>query len=58
MRDVREVEVAANQPQSIRAKSRPWRAVLRREGGKRENFFIAKSRDSEFAWHRFERLSR
>jgi hypothetical protein len=41
--------VAPNQPYSIRAKIRPWRAVLRREGGEHENFFIAKSRDSESA---------
>jgi hypothetical protein len=51
---------APNQPQSIRAKIRVWRASMRREGTDRENFFIAKNRDSESAkrllehlcWHR------
>jgi hypothetical protein len=40
-------EAAPNQPQSIRAKIRVWRAPMRREGVGRENFFIAKIRDSE-----------
>jgi hypothetical protein len=42
-------EVAPNQPQSIRAKIRAWRALIRREAKIRENFFIAKNRDSESA---------
>jgi hypothetical protein len=42
---------------AIRSKNRFWRAAMRREGGGHENFFIAKSRDSEsmqraFARHR------
>jgi hypothetical protein len=37
----------ANQLRAIRAKNRFWRAPMRREGGGHENFFIAKTRDSE-----------
>jgi hypothetical protein len=32
---------------AIRAKNRIWRVALRREAGEHENFFIAKTRDSE-----------
>jgi hypothetical protein len=47
-------EVAPNQPQSIRAKIRVWRALMRREADIRKNFFIAKNHDSESARRRFE----
>jgi hypothetical protein len=51
-------DAAANQPQSIRAEIRFWRVVLRREACNRENFFIAKNRDSESARRPFERFLR
>jgi hypothetical protein len=38
---------------AIRAKNRFWRAAMRREAGQRENFFIAKNRDSESAQRAF-----
>jgi hypothetical protein len=41
---------------AIRAKNRFWRAAMRREAGQRENFFIAKNRDSESAQRAFSRL--
>jgi hypothetical protein len=49
-------EAAPNQPQSIRAKIRVWRAPMRREGVGRENFFIAKIRDSESVRALLERV--
>jgi hypothetical protein len=49
-------DAVANQPQSIRAKNRIWRASMRREAGEHENFFIAKNRDSESAYRAIERL--
>jgi hypothetical protein len=36
---------------AIPAKNRFWRAAMRREAGKHENFFIAKNSDSESAQH-------
>src|ERR1700687_63694 len=53
MRRKRSCESAA----AIRAKNRIWRVALRHEAGGHENFFIAKSRDSEstqraFSGHR------
>ena len=48
----------ANQPQAIRAKIRFWRAPMRREAGGHENFFIAKSRDSESVQRAFGRPRR
>jgi hypothetical protein len=49
-------DVAPNQPQSIRAKIRDWRASMRRKGVGRENFYIAKTRDSESVRALFERV--
>jgi hypothetical protein len=43
----------ANQPAAILAKIRFWRATMRRKAGQRENFFIAKNRDSESARRSF-----
>jgi hypothetical protein len=40
---------------AIRAKSRFWRAAMRREAVDHENFFIAKNRDSESAQRAFSR---
>ena len=59
-RAIRERGVA-NQRRAIRAKNRLWRETMRREAGGRENFFIAKSRDSEsakraFCRHRHEAM--
>jgi hypothetical protein len=42
-------KTSANQPSAIRAKIRFWRAAMRREVSARENFFIAKTCDSESA---------
>jgi hypothetical protein len=39
-------------------KIRRWRAVLRREAGERENFFVAKIRDSESVQRLLERRCR
>src|SRR6478735_10454080 len=44
--------------QAIRAKNRIWRVPLRHEAGEHENFFIAKSRDSESAQRAFQRHRR
>jgi hypothetical protein len=49
-------DVTPNQPQSIRAKIRVWRVKMRRRGLTRENFFIAKTRDSESARAVFEHI--
>jgi hypothetical protein len=46
----------ANQRHAIRPKNRFWRATMRREAGNRENFFIAKNRDSESVQRAFGRL--
>jgi len=43
---------------AIRAKNRFWRAPMRRDGGNRENFFIAKNGDSESTERAFGRHSR
>jgi hypothetical protein len=40
---------------AIRAKNRFWRAAMRREADWRENFFVAKIRDSESALRAFDR---
>jgi hypothetical protein len=45
----------ANQRCAIRAKNRFWRAPMRREAGEHENFFIAKTRDSESEQRAFGR---
>jgi hypothetical protein len=45
----------ANHRGAIRAKNRFWRAAMRRKAGERENFFIAKNRDSESAQRAFGR---
>jgi hypothetical protein len=45
----------ANQRRAIRAKNRFWRAAMRREAGERENYLIAKIRDSESAQRAFGR---
>ena len=50
--------VLANQRRAIRAKIRFWRAPMRREAGGHENFFIAKTRDSESAQRAFNRHCR
>jgi hypothetical protein len=44
---------ACESASAIRAKNRFWRAPLSREAGEHENFFIAKTRDSESALSRF-----
>jgi hypothetical protein len=38
---------------AIRPKNRFWRATMRREAGRHENFFIAKNCDSESAQRAF-----
>jgi hypothetical protein len=43
---------------AIRAKNRFWRAPMRRDGGDRENFFIAKNCDSESMSRAFGRHCR
>jgi hypothetical protein len=43
---------------AIRAKSRFWRAPMRRDAGDRENFFIAKNGDSESTQRAFGRHRR
>jgi hypothetical protein len=43
---------------AIRAKNRFWRAPMRRDGGNRENFFIAKNCDSESTQRAFCRHGR
>ena len=48
----------ANRARAIRAKIRFRRASMRREAGERENFFIAKSHDSESAPGAFSPTSR
>jgi hypothetical protein len=40
---------------SIRSKNRFWRAPMRREAGGHENFFVAKTRDSESVQRAFGR---
>jgi hypothetical protein len=40
---------------AILAKTRFWRAAMRREAGEHENFFIAKNCDSESAQRAFNR---
>jgi hypothetical protein len=42
----------------FRAKIRVWRAPMRREGVGRENFYIAKTRDSESVRAVFEHIFR
>jgi hypothetical protein len=53
-REKRRCESAA----AIRVKNRIWRVALRQEAGGHENFFIAKSRDSESAQRAFCRRQR
>jgi hypothetical protein len=43
---------------AIRAKNWFWRAPMTREAAERENFFIAKKRDSESTQRTFDRLKR
>ena len=47
-----------NRRRAIRSRIRFWRATMRREAGERENFFVAKVRDSESARSTFHRPRR
>ena len=49
---------SSNRLSAIRAKNRFWRAAMRRDAVNRENFFIAKNRDSESARGAFRRHRR